>query len=58
MARATMFFKGLSSSYWVEEIHTSMYLRNWSSSSSSDGITRYEAWYGFKAMIKHLKVFG
>jgi len=33
-------------------------LRIWSPSSSLDGITPYEAWYGFNPMIKHLRVFG
>jgi hypothetical protein len=58
MAREMLFFKGLSSSYWVEVVHTTIYLRNQSPSSSLDGMTPYEAWYGFKPMIKHLRVFG
>jgi transposase InsO family protein len=49
MARAMLFFKGLSSSYWDEVVHTTIYLRNQSPSSSLDGITPYEAWYGFKS---------
>jgi hypothetical protein len=28
MARKMLFFKGLSSSYWDEAVHTTIYLRN------------------------------
>ena len=58
MARAMLFFKGLKSCYWAEAVHTAVYLRNRSPSSSLDGITPFEAWYGFKPMVKHLRVFG
>ena len=58
MARSMLFFKGLNSCYWDEEVHTTVYLRNRSPSSSLDGITPFEAWYGFKPMVKHLRVFG
>ena len=39
MVRAMLFFKGLSSCYWAEAVHTAVYLRNRSPSSSLDGIT-------------------
>jgi hypothetical protein len=51
-------FKRLSSKYWVEAIHTTIYLRNRSPTASLDGITPYEAWFGFKPRVKHLRVFG
>jgi hypothetical protein len=58
MARAMLFFKRLSSSYWDEVVHTSVYLRNEYLSSFLYGITPFEAWYGFKPMIKHLRIVG
>ena len=58
MERSMLTFKKLSSTYWVEAIHTTMYLRNISPTSYLDGITPYEAWYGFKPRIKHLQFFG
>ena len=58
MARSMLFFKGPNSCYWAEVVHTTIYLRNRSPSSSLDGITPFEAWYGFKPMVKHLRVFG
>jgi hypothetical protein len=42
---------GRSSSYNV-------YLRNRSPTSTLDGITPYEAWYGTKPLVNHLQVFG
>jgi transposase InsO family protein len=57
MAREILFFKGLSPSYWAQDVHTSIYLRNRSQCSSLDGIT-HESWYGFKCMIKCIRVFG
>ena len=58
MARSMLTFKGLSPTYWVEAIHTSVYLRNGSPTASLEGITPYEAWFGFKPKVKHLRVFG
>jgi transposase InsO family protein len=58
MARSMLSFKRLSSTYWAEAIHTAIYLRNRSPTASLDGITPYEAWFGFKPRVKHLRVFG
>eukprot|EP00253_Pinus_taeda_P031750 PITA_31750 len=58
MARSMLTFKRLSPTYWAEEIHTAVYLRNRSPIASLDGSTPYEAWFGFKLRVKHLRVFG
>jgi IS30 family transposase len=58
MARSMMQFKGLSTKYWAEAVHTVVYLRNRSPTSALDGQTPYEAWYGFKPKVNHLRVFG
>ena len=54
MARSMMQFKGLSSSYWAEAVHIAVYLWNRSPTASLDGVTPYEAWYGYKPKVKHL----
>jgi hypothetical protein len=51
-------FKGLRKKYWVEAVHTAVYLRNRSPTSTLDGKTPNEAWYGFKAKVNHLRIFG
>lgn len=58
MVRSMLTFKRLSPTYWAEVIHTAVYLRNRSPTTSLDGITPYEAWFGFKPRVKHLRVFG
>jgi hypothetical protein len=58
MARSMLHFKGLSTKYWAEAVHTTVYLRNRSPTSALDGITPYEAWYGTKPSVNHLRVFG
>jgi transposase InsO family protein len=44
MARSMMQFKGLSTKYWVEAVHTTVYLRNRSPTLTLDGKTPYEYW--------------
>jgi hypothetical protein len=58
MARSMLSFKRLSSTYWAEAIHTTIYLTNRSPTTSLDKITPYEACFGFKPQVKHLRVFG
>jgi hypothetical protein len=56
MARSMMQFKGLSKKSWAEVVHTAVYLRNRSPTSSLDGQTPYEAWYSFKPKVNYLRV--
>ena len=58
MARSMLTFKNLSPLYWAEAIHTTVYLRKRSPTAYLDRITPYEAWFGFKPRVKHLRVFG
>jgi hypothetical protein len=58
MEISMMQFKGLSTKYWVEAVHTTFYLRNRSPTSVLDGKITYEAWYNFKSKVNHLRVFG
>jgi transposase InsO family protein len=52
MGRSMMQFKGLSTKYCVEVVHTAVFLRNRSPKLSLDGKTTYEACYGFKPLRK------
>jgi hypothetical protein len=58
MERSMLHFKGLSTKYWAEAIHTIVYLRNQSPTSTLYGITPYQAWYGTQPSVNHLQVFG
>ena len=58
MARSMLTSKNLSPSYYEEEIHTTIYLKNKSPTASLDEITPYEAWFGFKPWVNHIRVFG
>lgn len=58
MARSMLTFKRLSPTYWEKAIHTVVYLRNRSPTASLDGIKPYEAWFGFKPRVEHLRFFG
>jgi hypothetical protein len=58
MERSMLQFKGLSTKYWAEAIHTIIYLRNQSPTSNLYGKTPYEDWYGFKPKVNHFGVFG
>jgi hypothetical protein len=58
MERSMLTFKNLSSTYWEEAIHTTIYLRNKYPIASLDRITPYEVWFGFKPQVKHFRVFG
>ena len=48
----------LPKSFWAEAISTAVYLRNRSPTSTVKGMTPYQAWYGQKPGVKHLRVFG
>ena len=44
--------------FWPEVLSTAVYLRNQSSTRAVEGQTPFEAWYGYKPDISHLRVFG
>ena len=50
--------KGLSNGFWVEALNTAVYLKNRSPTRSLMFKTPFEALYGFKPAVKHLRVFG
>lgn len=48
----------MPNSFWAEAVSCSVYLINRSPTTSIQNITPAEAWSGYKASVKHLKVFG
>jgi len=57
MAISMITFRNLCPLYSTKEMCNVVYLRNRSPTSSLDGITPYDAWFGFKPRVKHLIVF-
>ena len=44
--------------YWAEEVSTAAYLRNRCPTTAVKEMTSFEAWYGKKPKVGHLRVFG
>eukprot|EP00253_Pinus_taeda_P018459 PITA_18459 len=57
-ARSMLQGKGLSNIFWAEAINTDVYLKNRSPTRFLGFKTPFEALYGFKPAVNHLRVFG
>ncbi|KAG8492349.1 hypothetical protein CXB51_009664 [Gossypium anomalum] len=58
MARCLLFQSKLPSKFWAEAVNTSVYLLNKLPTRAVKDKTPFEAWYGLKPSVSHLKVFG
>ncbi|XP_012453619.1 uncharacterized protein LOC105775676 [Gossypium raimondii] len=58
MARCLLFEKKLLKTMWAEVVNTAVYLQNRLSTKALAQKTPFEAWFGFKPSLAHLKVFG
>lgn len=58
MARCLMFEKNVPKEFWAEAVNTAVYLLNRLPTKALDKKTPFEAWYGVKPDVTHLKVFG
>ncbi|KAL4319314.1 hypothetical protein GQ457_18G017080 [Hibiscus cannabinus] len=58
MARCILFEKHLPKLFWAEVVATDVYLLNMLATKAVDGKTPFEAWFGSKPSVKHLRVFG
>jgi hypothetical protein len=58
MARSMMKSKGIPGRFWGEAVSTAVYLLNRAPTKSVVGMTPYEAWYGRKPSVDHLRTFG
>ena len=58
MVRSMLADSELPKSFWAEALATATYLRNRSPTKAVEGKTPYEALYGMKPKVQHLRVFG
>jgi hypothetical protein len=57
-ARSMLKAKGFPGWFWGETVNTAVYILNWCLTKSVTGMTPFEAWYGKKPVVHHLKMFG
>ena len=57
-ARSLLKAKGLPGWLWGEAVATAVYLLNRSPTKGVKGMTPYEAWFGKKPAVHHLRTFG
>ena len=57
-ARSMLKGKNLSNGFWVEVVRIAVYLKNRSPIRSLEFKTPFEALYGYKPGVKHLRIFG
>ena len=57
-ARSMIKGKNLSNGFWAEAISTVVYLKNRSPTKILENKTPFEAFYGYKPEVSHLKIFG
>jgi len=50
--------QGLDLEFWVEAVHTTVYIKNRCTTKALDLKTPQEAWTGIKHDVSHLRVFG
>ena len=57
-ARAMMAATNIPNTLWAEAIANAAYVRNRSPTSALQNMTPFEAWWGHKPSLKHLRTFG
>ncbi|KAG8479167.1 hypothetical protein CXB51_029021 [Gossypium anomalum] len=58
MARCLLFEKNLPKTMWAEAVNTVVYIQNRLPTKALAQKTPFEAWFGFKPSLAHMKVFG
>ncbi|KAJ0851519.1 putative RNA-directed DNA polymerase [Helianthus annuus] len=58
LSRSMMNIKRLPNNYWAEAIACATYILNRTITKTRPNVTPYEAWYGVKPNVEHLKIFG
>lgn len=58
MSRSMLLDAKLPKKFWAESVSTAVYLRNRCPTKAIKGKTPYEALYGKKPNVNHLRVFG
>ena len=58
MTRCLLHDKGLPKKFWAKAANTTIFLLNRLPTKALQQRTPFEAWYGYKPMLKNLKTFG
>jgi hypothetical protein len=58
MARCLLKSKQVPGCFWGEAVMVAVYLLNRAPTKSLNNVTPYEAWYGKKPSVRHLRTFG
>jgi len=58
MSRCMLHEKELPKKFWVEASNTAVFLLNRLPTKAVNGQTPFEAWHGYKPLLKNLKIFG
>ena len=58
MARCLLFEGKMPNIFWAEAVNTAVYLLNRLPTNAVKGKTPFEAWFGQKPTMSHLRVFG
>ncbi|KAG8475459.1 hypothetical protein CXB51_032225 [Gossypium anomalum] len=58
MAKCLLFEKNLPKTMWAEAVNTAVYIQNRLPTKALAHKTPFEAWFGFKPSLGHMKVFG
>jgi transposase InsO family protein len=58
MARCLLKSMKVPAKFWGEAVKTAVYILNLSPTRSLEGRTPFEAWYGKKPSVRHLRTFG
>ena len=58
MARSMLKAKKLLGWFWGEAVTTAVFILNQAPTQSVEGMTPFEAWYGYKPPVHFLRTFG
>ncbi|KAF8690661.1 hypothetical protein HU200_041034 [Digitaria exilis] len=58
MARGLLKGRNMPATFWGEVVATAVYLLNHALTKAVDAMTLFEAWYGYKPDVRHLRTFG
>ena len=58
MANSMLQEKGMPKSFWAEAVNTAVYILKRSPTKAVPNRTPFEAWFGQKHVISHMKIFG
>ena len=58
LVRSMLHSRNVPAKFWAEAVQTAVYVLNRTTSTSRSHTTPYEAWWGLKPSLNHLRIFG